>query len=83
MKSYTVAFMKARNSFIARCKDKRVNWKKEQRMVNFFAALAKRFWLTSKSCSWFNKVVAKSGFDVQYVKRIPLEMIIGQQSRWT
>ena len=23
----------------------------------FFKRLANRFWLTSKSCSWFNKVV--------------------------
>ena len=23
----------------------------------FFKALATRFWLTSKNCSWFNKVV--------------------------
>ena len=64
-------------------KDKRVNWKKNRGWYKFLTALAKRFWLTSKSCSWFNIVVAKSGFDVQFVKRISLEMVIGQQSRAT
>ena len=48
--------MKVRNSFVVRCKDKRVNWKKKIEDRKFFTALAKRFWLTSKSCPWFNIV---------------------------
>ena len=57
-----------------------------------FKALANRFWLTSKSCLWFNKVVygrpsikwtSSKGndmllkVDIQFVKEIPLEMVIG------
>ena len=64
-------------------KDKRVNWEKNRGWHKFFTALTKRFWLTSKSRSCFNIVVAKSAFDVQFVKRIPLEIVIGQQSRGT
>ena len=57
--AYTVAFMKARNSFVIRCREKHVNLKKkaEDGENLFFKALANRFWLTSKSYSWFNKVV--------------------------
>ena len=64
----------------------------------FFKALANRFWLTSKSYSWFNKVVhgqpsikrtswkgkwyvTKSRLDVEFVKKITLEMVIGQQMK--
>ena len=51
-KACTVAFMKARNSLVVPCKEKHVNWKKKQKIVNicFFKALVNRFWLTSKSC---------------------------------
>ena len=62
----------------------------------FSIALANRFWLTSKSYSWFNNVVygrpsvkqtswkstwsvTKSRLDVEFVKTIALEMVIGQQ----
>ena len=46
-KACTVAFMKARNSLIARCREKHVNWKKTEDEKNlFFKALANRFWLT-------------------------------------
>ena len=31
--------------------------KKQMMKTYFFKALANRFWLTSKSCSWFNKAV--------------------------
>ena len=60
----------------------------------FFKALDSRFWLTSKSYSWLNKVVhdqpsikrtswkgkwyvTKSRLDVESVKKITLEMVIG------
>ena len=62
----------------------------------FSIALANRFWITSKSYSWFNNVVygrpsvkqtswkstwsvTKSRLDVEFVKTIALEMVIGQQ----
>ena len=50
-KACTIAFMKPRNSLIYR-EEKNRWWKRI-----FFKALANRFWLTSKSCSWFNKAV--------------------------
>ena len=55
----TVALKKASNSLAVRCRKKRVNWgKKTEEGENlFFKALANTFWLISKSCSWFNKVV--------------------------
>ena len=59
-KACTVASMKARNSLVVvQCREKKVNWKKntEDSENLFFKALANRFWLTSKSYSWFNKVV--------------------------
>ena len=57
-KACTVAFMKARNSLVVRCREKYVNWKRiEDSEHLFFKALDNRFWLTSKSYSWFNKVV--------------------------
>ena len=58
-KACTIAFMKARNSLVVQCRGKRVNWRKktEDGETLFFKALANRFWLTSKSCAWFNKVV--------------------------
>ena len=59
-KACTVASMKARNSLVVvQCREKKVNWKKntEDSENLFFKALANRFWLTSKSYSWFNEVV--------------------------
>ena len=51
-----VAFMKARNSLVVRCRN--VNWKKTEDGEHlFFKVLDNRFWLTSKSYSWFNRVV--------------------------
>ena len=63
----------------------------------FFKALANTFWLIPKSCFWFNKVVngqpsikwtswkgnavTKTRWNVQFVKKIPLEMFIGQQMK--
>ena len=44
-KACIVAFMKAINSFVVQCREKHVNWKKN------------RFWLASKSYSWFNEIV--------------------------
>ena len=75
----TVAFMKARDSLVFLCREKRVNWKKKTETGEnlFFKALANRFWLTSKSCSWFSKVVHGH----QFVKKIPLEVLIGQQMK--
>ena len=51
-KARTVAFMKARNSLVVRCREKRVNWeeKTENGDNNFFKVLANRFRLTSKLC---------------------------------
>ena len=51
-KACTVRFMKARNSLV-------VQWREREKKGEnvFFEALPNRFWLTSKSCSWFNKVV--------------------------
>ena len=58
-KTCTVAFIKARNSSVFRCREERVNWKKttENGEKLFFKASANRFWLTSKCCTWFSKVV--------------------------
>ena len=47
----------------------------------FKKALVNGFWLTSESCSWFYKVATKIVLDVQFVKKVHLEMVIGQQSR--
>ena len=101
-KAYIVASMKARNPFIVQCREKKVNWKKktEDGKYLFFKALANRFWLTSKSYSWFNEVgnsqklikqtswkgqwsFSKSRLDVEFVKKITLEMVIdiGQQMK--
>ena len=56
-KTTTLAFMRARNSLVARCREKHVNWKKNRRCENlFFKTLGNRFWLTWKSYSLFNKV---------------------------
>ena len=53
-KACTVAFMKSRNSLVVWCRV----WKKtEVGEYLFFKTLANRFWLTSKYCSRFNKVV--------------------------
>ena len=58
-KACTVAFIKARN-FIS-CSMKRETCQLEKNPgdweIFFFNALANRFWLTSESYSWFNKVV--------------------------
>ena len=98
-KACTIASMKAKNSLVVvQCREKKVNAKKAQKMVKicFFKALANRFWLTSKSHSWFNEVghgqasikwtswkgkwsVTKSRLDVEFVKKITLEMVINQQ----
>ena len=57
-KACTVVFMKARNSLVVQYRKKHVNWKKTEDGENlFFKVLGNRFWLTSKSYSWFNKVV--------------------------
>ena len=57
-KEYKVAFMKARDSFAIRYREKRVNWEKSRIVKTYFSRLpANRLWLTSKRCSWFNKVV--------------------------
>ena len=57
-KTCTFAFMKARNSLVFRSRGKRVNCKKTEDGENFFfKASANRFWLTSKCCSLFNKVI--------------------------
>ena len=56
----TVAFMKARNFLVVPCKRKCVYQLKKKKKKNggnlIFKAYAYKFWLTSKSCSWFNKV---------------------------
>ena len=56
--------MKARNSLIVRYSEERdleirIRIRKKNRMVKiyFLKLPANRLWLTSKSCSWFNKVV--------------------------
>ena len=57
-KACTVTFIKARNSLVVRCREKHFNWEKAKDGEKLlFKALDNRFWLTSKSCSWFNKVV--------------------------
>ena len=57
-KACTVGFMKARNSLVVRSREKHGNCKKAEDGENlFFKAVANRFWLTWKTCSWFNKVV--------------------------
>ena len=61
----------------------------------FFKALAKKFLLTSKSCLWLTFYqtdffikrqyvillcyITESRLDVQFFKKIPLEMVIDQQ----
>ena len=57
-KACIVAFMKAKNYLVVQCREKHVNWKKAEDCENLlFKARVNRFWLTSKSYSWFNKVV--------------------------
>ena len=57
-KACTVAFTKAGNSLVVQGREKHVNWKKTEDGENLLVkALANRFLLTSKSYSWFNKVV--------------------------
>ena len=50
----TVAFMKARISLVFRWRERK---KTEDHANVFFKAFANKFWLISKGCSWFNKVV--------------------------
>ena len=58
-KACAVAFMKAKNPLVVRCREKHVNLgKKTEDGENLlFKALGNRFWLASKSYSWFNKEV--------------------------
>ena len=59
-KACKVAFMRARDSFVVWYREERVNWEKKGWCKNLFLKLpANRFWLTSKSCSMFNKVVCE------------------------
>ena len=53
-KACKVTFMKVRDSFVVRYREDGVNWTMR---IYFLKLPANRFWLTSKSCSWFNKVV--------------------------
>ena len=53
-KSSTVIFMKARNSLVVQCRERE---KTDDYENVFFKAFANRFWLTLKSCSWFNKII--------------------------
>ena len=46
--------MKAKDGLVARCREERVNLMVK---IYFLTLPANRFWLTSKSCPWFNKVV--------------------------
>ena len=52
-KACTVAFMKAKNYFVAWCREKHANWKKKQKMVRMyiFKALPDRFLWASKLIS--------------------------------
>ena len=70
-KAYKVAFMKARDSFVVQYREKCVNWEKNRTVKNFFLKLpANRFWLTSKSCLWFNKVVyGRPSIEMDFMKR--------------
>ena len=56
--------MKVRNSCVVQCRKRK---KTEDSENVCFKALANRFWLTWKSCSWFNKVVP----DQTSIKWIP------------
>ena len=47
--------MKTRNSLVVRCRERGIKTEDDENV--FFKAIANRFWLTSKSCLWFNKVV--------------------------
>ena len=58
-KACIVDFMKARNSLVVQCRQKSVNWEKEETEnceSIFFKALTKILWLARGSCSWFNKL---------------------------
>ena len=57
-KTCTAVFMKTKNSLVVPWREKYANWNKSRGPWKlFFNALLHRFWLISKSCSWFNKVV--------------------------
>ena len=74
-----------------------IDKKTRLRKFYFLKLPANRFWLTTKSCSWFNKAVyvppSMSALhekimifllkvvDVQLVKNIPSEMVIDQQMK--
>ena len=89
IKACVAAFMKARNSLVIWCRER-----KKQKIVKmfFFKALAKNFLLTWKCCSGdllpnglHEKVmicsicyITKSRLDVQLVKKIPMEKF----NRW-
>ena len=55
----TIAFIKARIPWFFNVgRNLSIGKKKTEDCENlFFKALSNRFWLTSKSCFWFNKVV--------------------------
>ena len=72
--------------------------KKTKDGEHLFKAIGDRFWLTSESYSWFNKVVHgqpsikrtskkgkwyvnKSRLDIEFVKKITLEIVIGQKMK--
>ena len=62
-KAYKVTFMIARNSLAIRYRQKLVKKKKKKKQnmveIYFFKSLANTSRLSSKSCSWFNKVVQR------------------------
>ena len=57
-KAGTVVFTKTTSSLVVQCRENHVTWEKKTKDGEnlFFKALANRFWLTSKSYSWFNKL---------------------------
>ena len=54
-KTCEAGFMKARNYLVVRCRE--TGKKAEDGENVFFKALGNRFWLISKSYSWFIKIV--------------------------
>ena len=53
-KAFKVAFMKARHPLVARYKEECANLMVK---IYFLKLPAYTFWLPSKCCSWFNKVI--------------------------
>ena len=91
IKACIVAFIKANNFLVVWCREKK---KTEDSENVIFKAFAKNFLLTSwpsfyqvdfmKRSSWMCYIICyitKSRLDVQFVKKIPLEMVIGQQMK--